>query len=62
MKWKRNITIVSRIPEIYYVVDNKGIVYLQRATKKQAKNSMRMVFLNFEDFKEHDINERDSKN
>jgi hypothetical protein len=50
---------------IYYAVSNnsiKGMAYLKRPTKKQAKyqrqkNDKRIVFLNFRDWKEYIVNE-----
>ncbi|MFQ9249240.1 MAG: hypothetical protein ACLR3R_18485 [Clostridium paraputrificum] len=61
LKW------IRRIDGIYYCVANdgsKGMVYLERPTKKQAKyqrqkNGKRIVFLSFRDWKEYDISENE---
>lgn len=52
---------------IYYAIANdgtKGMAYLEKPTKKQAKyqrqrNSKRIIFLNFTDWKEYSILEND---
>ena len=61
LKW------IKSINGIYYAVANdgtRGISYLKKPTKKQAKyqrqkNSKRIVFLNFKDWKEYIVSENE---
>ena len=58
---------MKTIPGIYYAVANdgtKGMLYLDKPTKKQAKyqrqrNDKRIVFLSFKDWKEYSISENE---
>lgn len=61
LKW------IKSVDGIYYAVANdgsKGMTYLDKPTKKQAKyqrqkNGKRIVFLSFKDWKEYSISEND---
>lgn len=61
LKWMRSVN------GIYYAVANdgtKGMAYLDKPTKKQAKyqrqkNGKRIVFLSFKDWKEYSISENE---
>lgn len=56
---------IKNSPGLWYAMDdegNKGMAYLNKPTKKQAKyqrtkNKMKIVFLNFKDMKEYLVNE-----
>lgn len=60
---------IKNIDGIYYAVANdgtKGMAYLEKPTKKQAKyqrqkNGKRIIFLNFTDWKEYSISENELK-
>lgn len=61
LKWMKTVT------GIYYAVANdgtKGMIYLDKPTKKQAKyqrqrNGKRIVFLSFKDWKEYSVSENE---